>query len=277
MNNSTKIAIGVGITFLALVLAFLLGRPTQTTSTQQARAYPQQPNKPLPKTKNPPRSSQAASKPAYIQNTEPYQPSTASIPAPPQNSSIPGQDTTEPTAAILSPEPSLTVDSPISPIADNQPLAIDSQTTFKPSTPNSNPASKQLYPPKPYVVQTGDTFISISVAEYGIEDHWLKIAQMNPLVDPTKLEVGQVIMLPDPQQAFAVNPLSQTFDPNKTVIHIVKSNETLSSISKSYYGSTQLWGLIYNNNRSTIGYDPDHVPAGTALKIPPIPSLAGTP
>ena len=50
-------------------------------------------------------------------------------------------------------------------------------------------------------------------------------------------------------------------------IHIVASNETLSDIARTYYGSPAKWRTIYNANKTVIA-NPDRVSLGTKLVIP---------
>ena len=49
---------------------------------------------------------------------------------------------------------------------------------------------------KTYVIQKGDTYISIARRLYGDPSRWRDIQAMNPGLDPTKLPIGQVIKLP---------------------------------------------------------------------------------
>jgi nucleoid-associated protein YgaU len=52
-----------------------------------------------------------------------------------------------------------------------------------------------------------------------------------------------------------------------TRFHIVREGDTLSSISKKYYGTTSSARKIFEANRSVLK-DPDHLRAGTKLTIP---------
>lgn len=49
--------------------------------------------------------------------------------------------------------------------------------------------------------------------------------------------------------------------------HVVQVNESLSSISKKYYGQEKHWGVIYKAN-SQIIKDPDKLTVGWRLRIP---------
>ncbi len=49
------------------------------------------------------------------------------------------------------------------------------------------------------------------------------------------------------------------------LIWVVKEKETLQSIAKSYYGSTQYWVILWNDNPSL--QDPSYLPEGMKLKL----------
>lgn len=69
---------------------------------------------------------------------------------------------------------------------------------------------------------------------------------------------------PSPNQA-NVNQASASDD---VIIHTVQKNETLSGISKRYYGSIQYVSLIIENNKIE---NPQQIRPGMRLKIPPKP------
>lgn len=53
--------------------------------------------------------------------------------------------------------------------------------------------------------------------------------------------------------------------------HRVNAADTLATIAKQYYGNQGLWQLIYEANRDRIGDDPNAIPVGAELVIPPPP------
>jgi len=53
--------------------------------------------------------------------------------------------------------------------------------------------------------------------------------------------------------------------------HRVNAADTLATIAKQYYGNQGLWRLIYEANREHIGDDPNAIPIGAELVIPPPP------
>jgi hypothetical protein len=55
---------------------------------------------------------------------------------------------------------------------------------------------------------------------------------------------------------------------DKPKTHTVKSGETLASISRDVYGTSNKWNEIYKKNRKVIGPDPDLIKPGQKLVIP---------
>lgn len=53
--------------------------------------------------------------------------------------------------------------------------------------------------------------------------------------------------------------------------HRVSAADTLSTLAQQYYGTQRLWRLIYDANRTLIGDDPNALPVGAELIIPPPP------
>lgn len=138
------------------------------------------------------------------------------------------------------------------------------------------PAPAPAVTPRTYAIKPGDNFSSIALALYGSDEYWDEIAQANPLVDPTKLKVGQVIYLPSLEairgQRDAAAGGATTSE--STTYYVVRTGDTLWNIAVQYYENGRLWRHLYNANRSQIGPDPDKLEAGTKLRIPPPPDTA---
>ncbi|MFN3168912.1 MAG: LysM peptidoglycan-binding domain-containing protein [Phycisphaeraceae bacterium] len=119
-----------------------------------------------------------------------------------------------------------------------------------------------------YTVEPGDTFASIAVEVYGQESAWFEIAQANPSVDPKRLQVGQVIVLPDLAEVEREREEATPPAPGKDQSYTVRPGDTLSGIAQKFYGDSEAWDLIYNRNRDKIGPSPDTLKAGMTLVIP---------
>ena len=122
-----------------------------------------------------------------------------------------------------------------------------------------------------YTIQKNDSYYSIAKKELGNAARWKELEKLNNGIASEDLRVGKVIKLP--AKAAAVDPLLPApealtaGDPN---VHVVKSGETLSDISKQHYGTTTKWKEIIKANP---GIDPEGLKVGQKLKIP---EIAGT-
>jgi LysM repeat protein len=65
-------------------------------------------------------------------------------------------------------------------------------TSIVPATPTSQPAAGT----KKYTVKKGDTLINIARTELGNEHRLKEIQTLNPGLEPSKLKVGQEILIP---------------------------------------------------------------------------------
>lgn len=151
------------------------------------------------------------------------------------------------------------------------------------AAPAPAPAPSPAPAGQTYVIKPGDNFHALAKRLYGSDKHWVDIAQANPSIDPIRLKVGQTIRLPaiatvapngsgggsgkgggSPGAASVPGAAAP-----KSLIHIVKPGETLASISKRYYKTTDKWEMLFRVNRETVGADPDDLEAGMKITIPP--------
>ncbi|HEX7008858.1 MAG TPA: LysM peptidoglycan-binding domain-containing protein [Phycisphaeraceae bacterium] len=144
--------------------------------------------------------------------------------------------------------------------------------------PASRPPAARPASASTYTIQAGDTFSSIAQKLYGSERRWVDIAQANPTIDPARLRVGQVIRLPGAAagaSAASAQPAAQTprlasaASAGQGRSYTVQPRDTLSSIARRFYGDSSKWYIIYQANRARIGSNPDRMPAGISLVIPP--------
>ena len=143
----------------------------------------------------------------------------------------------------------------------------------RPATTQRVATSQPARPrPSTYTIKPGDTFAAIAKAVYGSEQYLVHIAQANPLVDPLKLQPGQVIRMP--RVVAAVTPGRGTVagPPEGSVYYVIRADDTLSRIARNHYADPRLWRLIYRANRVRIGPDPDRIQPGTRIVIPPRPT-----
>ena len=161
----------------------------------------------------------------------------------------------------------------------------------KPSTPPTAPATPPPAAPQParpstpapvspgprpttYTIQAGDTFSAIAQKLYGDGARWTAIAKANPLVDPIRLKVGQVIKLPD--LAAQDQERAEQFEQMRREVSvpsgeaqtvIVEPGDNLSTIAQRVYGKASQWKQIYEANKDQLE-SPDELKVGMKLKIP---------
>jgi LysM repeat protein len=106
-----------------------------------------------------------------------------------------------------------------------------------------------------YTIQSGDTYYGIG-QRFGVSMQAIKDA--NPGVEPTRLQVGQVINIPAPAPTAVEAPVTA---PGGERIHTVVSGDNLSKIAEQY-GTT--WQEIQRlNNLPTT-----RIKVGDKLRIP---------
>jgi LysM repeat protein len=58
--------------------------------------------------------------------------------------------------------------------------------------------------------------------------------------------------------------------PGNTIGYVVERGSTLSDIAKEEYGSSDLWPLIWDANKATVGSNPNLIQPGQILSLPPL-------
>lgn len=154
--------------------------------------------------------------------------------------------------------------------APNNPLAstITPLPVANPEpTPNPTPAPAAGGAASEYKVQKGDIGTTIA-KKHGVSIAALKAA--NPSVNWGKLKVNQTLQIPapttSPSATPAPAPASNTGTPatdttSATTVHVVKANDTLSSISRKY-------GVPWKQIRAANGLKSENIKIGDKLKIP---------
>ena len=174
---------------------------------------------------------------------------------------------------------------PVAPVAPEpeRELLLAASTTVAQDTKPVETRRQAAEPTKPvipanvgavmtdYVVQEGDTLADISENWFGLRGKWALIVAANPGLDPSRLSIGQVLMLP-PRSA-AVRPAR----PEKARVsskgtYVIEPGDSLSQIAYELYGNGVHWDLIYRANEELIGKDPADLVVGQVLVIPPKPS-----
>lgn len=122
-------------------------------------------------------------------------------------------------------------------------------------------------------VAEGETLGEISRKYYGTTRHADRIMEANGITDARRVPIGTSLVIPDlPTTTTTTTLTSGTLDDTKKY-HVVGERETLSEISRKYYGTTRLHTLIMKANGLS---DPDRIRAGQRLLIPPKPDDSGS-
>ncbi|MEK6700818.1 MAG: LysM peptidoglycan-binding domain-containing protein [Planctomycetota bacterium] len=131
-----------------------------------------------------------------------------------------------------------------------------------------------------YTVKAGDTLEKIAKARLGSSAYSKAIAQANPLKDPHRLKVGELIKVPlDPSniQGRVVpevgKPAGEVGQPAGAgwTEYTVVPGDTLSKISLTVYGSSKHWQLILDANSKTLP-GAEKLRVGMKLVLPPKPA-----
>jgi nucleoid-associated protein YgaU len=198
-------------------------------------------------------------------------------------------------AAANSPPAVLPNAGPLAELAPQGPRRPEAVSPPAPSKPDPEPplparpppSSARVVPPEfwEYVVQKGDTgFEAVAQHAYGDRSLWQAIAKANPLVTPDKLYPGRtklripvdpgniqgVVVVPPegPREPEVASSTPASTPDARPVEYLTKEGDTLSGISKAFYGKAGLWKKIQEANASLIP-DPDSLRPGITIVIPP--------
>lgn len=114
-----------------------------------------------------------------------------------------------------------------------------------------------------YTVKKGDTLMLVAFSLYGDYRKWKDIKNFNSLSGG--LSEGSTLRYQKPAQDFVWSPEGNP--------HLVKSGDSLVSISKDKYGTSNKWKRIFDNNQPLIR-DPNLIFAGFTLYYIPERDLA---
>jgi nucleoid-associated protein YgaU len=139
--------------------------------------------------------------------------------------------------------------------------------------PQPQPATQQPATGTPqgqrYVVRRNDTLRTIAREFYKDERRWRAIYDANREVigrNPDLIYPNQRLIIPSAAPIGGKPNPSQPSQGQRT--YVVRSGDTLSTIALRYYGNGNLWPLVYEANRRTIGGNPDVIRPQQQLTIP---------
>jgi nucleoid-associated protein YgaU len=167
------------------------------------------------------------------------------------------------------------------PTAENgtPPPAADANAAATPPSPDAGAAGAAPAqtadagggtPPSPagsgtfdnYTVQNGDTLMKIAFETYGDLYRWKGILEANKdkVTNPNLIPAGTVLKVEKPATPVSIEKNGEKY--------LIKTGDTLGTISKDVYGTKAKWKTIWENNKQMI-HDPNKIFAGFYLYYQP--------
>lgn len=164
----------------------------------------------------------------------------------------PGGELKAPESGDTAPDPFQTERAPSSLESNDR----GTSTSFGDSDSGSEEAI--VGPKEKYMVQSGDTLMKIAFETYGDLYRWKKIFQQNRsrVKNPNSLVSGATLYLEKPSQPTTIDRNGEK--------HLIRSGDTLGTISTDVYGKKSAWRKLWENNRQLIR-DPNKIFAGFYL------------
>jgi nucleoid-associated protein YgaU len=187
------------------------------------------------------------------------------------------------------------MESAVNKVVPNQPISLEPEFgTIKPGTvrPGAEsavtPAGQIPAAEKTHVVKSGETLYQIAKQYYGNGEKWKLIAKANPKLSPTKVRVGDKLIIPaEAPKALAVAPTTTspavekkvgttktektvagtTTEPGKTRTYKVRYGDTLQIIAHDQLGSSARWKEILKLNKK-LKNDPMRLKANMTIVLP---------
>ena len=123
------------------------------------------------------------------------------------------------------------------------------------------PKPKQVASTEVYTVQDGDVIISIAEDWFGESGRHDEIIALNPGVDPTKLQIGQILKMPRKSQP-RTKPVDPTLAANE---YRIAPNDNYTRIARLLLGDEARASEIAALNPDL---DPGNLQVGTIIKLP---------
>ena len=142
-------------------------------------------------------------------------------------------------------------------------------------------------PTKMHKVTSGETLSSIAQRYYGAESQWSIVAKANPTVDPNRLKIGTLLVIPDAPTGTAsrdaragpapTTPAETTTVPAGSQKYVIQNGDTFWTMAEHFYQDGSKWPVIYKANKRLLGDNPNRLPVGKTLIIPPAPARSNVP
>ena len=116
-----------------------------------------------------------------------------------------------------------------------------------------------------YHVKAGETYMQIAFKLYGDVSKWKDIKALNPQVKEVHLRAGTKLKYERPAQEFVWQPTGTPY--------LIKTGDTLGTISNSFYQTTAKWKELWQHNKKLIT-NPNRIYAGFTMFAPDLSATA---
>ena len=127
----------------------------------------------------------------------------------------------------------------------------------------TSPVEGESKTPQEYKVVAGDSLSKISEANYGSQEYWPILAQINHIVNPNIIWVDSTLNIPIKDQ------LESLKEETMSTSYAVKEGDTLFEIAEKVYGDGSKWPILHraNGSRRLPNGNP-LIFAGTTIVVP---------
>ncbi|MEV0034068.1 LysM peptidoglycan-binding domain-containing protein [Nocardia sp. NPDC050793] len=116
-------------------------------------------------------------------------------------------------------------------------------------------------PTRTHTVRSGEVLFDLAQRFYGNPELWPLIAQANGIIEPRRLQIGTVLVIPE-----------RPGGSRRT--HTMRDGDTLFALARRFYGNAELWPVIAQANDID---DPNTIPTGKVIVIPDLSPTAVEP
>lgn len=128
-----------------------------------------------------------------------------------------------------------------------------------------------------YTIVQGDTLSAIALKHYGDLRYVQAIQSANPGVDPSRLRVGDRLIMPEKQERPAAGatmagssvpaaPAAPAAPATK--VYVVQRNDTLIGIARKVYGDATMYPRVYEANKDVLSSPNARLYVGQRLRMP---------
>ncbi|HVG94548.1 MAG TPA: LysM peptidoglycan-binding domain-containing protein [Planctomycetota bacterium] len=177
-----------------------------------------------------------------------------------------------PFAAVRDPRDELTIKNLFEKV-EATPTPVTTEPTVAPPAETPKPSE-----PRTHVVQPGETMGAIAKNYFPgrVQKGLVAMQAANPSVEAARMRVGTKLTIPDlgAQPDGAATPASTSAAPKAVASierggwYVTKRGDTLTSISKRAYGTTERWPEIWIDNMDALGTDFERPDPGVRIRIP---------